>query len=596
MEQILKNAIQQAVKHLYNKEIDTNILQVQRTKKEFQGDFTIVVFPLLKISAKKPQETAHEIGTFIANIIPEIKNFNVIGGFLNICLSQNFWSNFLQKTYRNENYGTTEKNLNSKTIVIEFSSPNTNKPLHLGHLRNNFLGDAIAKILDCTGNNVIKVNLVNDRGIHICKSMLAWKKWANNKIPTDNNIKGDHFVGNYYVAFDKEYKKQVDHLIAQTNMDIEVAKKNAPIILEAQEMLQKWENNDPETYNLWKTMNKWVLEGFEKTYYQLGIIFDKTYYESETYMTGKELVINALQNNMLEKSPDGAIFIDLKDQQLDQKILLRADGTSVYITQDLGTAVIRYNDFNFDSHIYVVGNEQDYHFQVLKIILQKFGYNWAKNLQHFSYGMVELPEGKMKSREGKVVDADDLIDEMIQTATQKTAELGKLENMEDQKKQLTIKMIAMAALKYFILKVDPKKNMIFNPEESIDFNGNTGPFIQYANTRIKSILRNAKEKNIEYKNNLNIDFDINNKEINLLSAIYEFPNILEEAAKKYSPAIIANYIYELVKEFNQFYHEYSILNEENPDYRNFRLILIEIISRIIEKSLFLLGIQAPDKM
>jgi len=596
MEHELKEFTAQAIDELYNKKIDIQIIQIQRTKKEFKGDFTLVVFPLLKYSSKKPEETANDLGNFLKLKSQNIKDFNVVKGFLNIVLKDEYWINFLNQTHNINNYGIVEKNENPKTIVIEFSSPNTNKPLHLGHLRNNFLGDSLSRILKANGHNIVRVNLVNDRGIHICKSMLAWQKWGNQQTPESTNKKGDHLVGDYYVLFDKEYKKQVDTLVNQNNITLDQAKKDAELLQEAQTMLQKWEDDNAEVKQLWKRMNTWVLNGFEVTYKKLGIEFEKTYFESDTYSIGKQLVLDALKKGIAKIKSDNTIYVDFENENLDEKVLLRADGTSVYITQDLGTAAIRFDEYKFDNHIYVVGNEQEYHFQVLKKVIQKFGYDWANRLEHFSYGMVELPEGKMKSREGKVVDADDLVEEMINTATEKTNELGKLNNATELEKNETIRKIALGALKYFILKVDPKKNMVFNPAESIDFNGNTGPFIQYAYTRIKSILRNAIEKNIQINKNYTIDFELNEKEIALLQNIYQFPEIINESGKKYSPALIANYVYELVKDFNQFYHDFSILNEENINYRSFRLILIETISRIIENSLKLLGIEVPQKM
>jgi len=596
MEQLLKITTAKAIEFLYKENIEPEVVQIQKTKKEIEGDFTIVIFPLLRYSGKNPEETGKEIGDYLKDNISELKSVNIIKGFLNVSFSDNFWFNYLKKIYLENNFGIVE-NINSpKNIVIEFSSPNTNKPLHLGHIRNNLLGDSLSRILKSNGHNIKRVNLVNDRGIHICKSMLAYQKWGDNKKPEDVNKKGDHFVGEYYVLFEKMNKKEIERLINEEHKTSDDAKKESGLILEAQRMLKKWERENKPVRELWKMMNSWVLNGFEQTYKSLGIEFDNTYYESETYYEGKNIVLKALKKGVAQIKDDDSVFIDLTDSGLDQKVLLRSDGTSVYITQDIGTAVIRYDDYKFDNHIYVVGNEQDYHFQVLKLILDKFGYSWANRLEHFSYGMVELPEGKMKSREGTVVDADDLIEEMIFTAKEKSNELGKLEGIPEDEKNEIIRKIALGALKYFILKVDPKKNMIFNPEESIDFNGNTGPFIQYTYARIQSILRNATEKNIDINNDYEKNFTLNEKEINLLRNINEFPFIVKEAGKKHSPALIANYVYELAKEYNQFYHECTILNEENANYRVFRISLSEISGRIIKTGLQLLGIEVPDRM
>jgi arginyl-tRNA synthetase len=596
MEQILKVITAKAIDFLYKEIIEPEVVQVQKTKKEFDGDFTIVVFPLLRYSSKNPEETAKELGDYLKNNIKEISNYNVIKGFLNIVLTEEYWAKFIRDIYQFVNYGIIEQINSPKNIVVEFSSPNTNKPLHLGHIRNNLLGDSLSRILKSNGHNIHRVNLVNDRGIHICKSMLAYQKWGENKNPKSENKKGDHFVGDYYVLFEKMNKKEIDRLVTEENKTIDDAKKESTLIVEAQKMLKKWERENKQVKDLWNLMNSWVLEGFNETYKKLGIVFDKTYFESETYNIGKEIVLKSLKTGVTKIKGDDTVYIDLKDEGLDEKVLLRSDGTSVYITQDIGTAVVRYQEFNFDNHIYVVGNEQEYHFQVLRKIIEKFGYTWSNRLEHFSYGMVELPDGKMKSREGKVVDADDLIDEMIFTAKEKAAELGKLNDIPEIERNEIIEKIALGALKYFILKVDPKKNMIFNPEESIDFNGNTGPFIQYTYTRIQSILRNAKEKNIIINENFQKTFSINNKEIDLIRIINEFPALVKEAGKKYSPAFIANYVYELAKEFNQYYHDFSILNELNENYRSFRIILSEIIGRIIKNSLHLLGIEVPDRM
>lgn len=596
MEQKLKISTAKAIEILYQEKIEPEVVQIQKTRKDFSGDFTIVVFPLLRYSGKNPEETAREIGSYLKENIETVVSFDVIKGFLNVTLSDDFWNQFLNNIYKVEKFGVVEKINSPKNIVIEFSSPNTNKPLHLGHIRNNFLGDSLSRIIKANGHNVNRVNLVNDRGIHICKSMLAYKKWGDDKSPDTEKIKGDHFVGDFYVLFEKNNKKEVDKLIVEHNKTEEEAKKESPLLQEAQKMLKKWERENKQVRELWKTMNSWVLDGFNETYKKLGIEFDKTYFESETYNVGKDIVLKSLKKGITKIKDDDSVYIDLTEEGLDEKILLRADGTSVYITQDIGTAVIRNEEFNFDNHIYVVGNEQEYHFQVLRKTIEKLGYNWSNRLEHFSYGMVELPDGKMKSREGKVVDADDLIEEMIRTAKAKAEELGKLENVSENERDEIIRKIALGALKYFILKVDPKKNMLFNPDESIDFNGNTGPFIQYTYTRIQSILRNAKEKNIEISTNFDKTFSLNNKEVNLLRSINEFSGIVKEAGKKYSPALIANYVYELAKEFNQFYHDFSILNEKDVNYRNFRILLSEIIGRVIKNSLDLLGIEVPDRM
>lgn len=596
MEQKLKLVTSKAIEVIYKENVEPEVVQIQKTKKEFTGDFTIVIFPLLRYSGKNPEETSKEIGEYLKSNIAEIKSFNVIKGFLNIEISDDYWNNYLLKIFSQSDFGLNKSINSPKNIVIEFSSPNTNKPLHLGHIRNNLLGDALARIMKANGHNVNSVNLVNDRGIHICKSMLAYQKWGEEKTPETENKKGDHFVGDFYVLFEKMNKKEIERLITEEHKKEEDAKKESALLIEAQKMLKKWERENKPVRELWKMMNSWVLKGFDETYIKLGIEFDKTYYESETYYEGKSIVLRALKQGIAKIKADDTVYIDLTDNGLDEKVLLRSDGTSVYITQDIGTAVIRYNDYKFDNHLYVVGNEQDYHFQVLKLALEKFGYNWANRLEHFSYGMVELPDGKMKSREGKVVDADDLIDEMIFTAKEKSTELGKLEGMSVEEKNEIVRIIALGALKYFILKVDPKKNMVFNPEESIDFNGNTGPFIQYTYARIQSILRNAKEKKIEISANFEKNFSINNKETSLLGNINEFPTLVKEAGKRHSPALVANYIYDLAKEYNQFYHECPILAEANENYKIFRIILSDVTGRILKTGLDLLGIEVPERM
>jgi len=588
---ILSNEIKNTVKELYNSDVNEKQIQVQKTRKEIAGDYTINVFPLLRISKQKPEETANAIGEKLLANTNIIEKFSVIKGFLNIELKQEFWINFLKDNFSSQEYGKAEST--NKTVMIEYSSPNTNKPLHLGHIRNNLLGYSVAEIYKNAGNDVKKVNLVNDRGIHICKSMLAWQKFGNGETPESTGLKGDKLVGNYYVKFDQEYKKEVAELISN-GIEKETAEKTAPLLLEAQKMLIRWEAKDSEVYALWEKMNGWVYKGFDITYKKLGVDFDKIYYESETYLLGKKIVLEGLEKGILFKKEDGSIWADLTEDGLDQKLLLRANGTSVYMTQDIGTAHQRFSEFNIDNHIYVVGNEQNYHFQVLKLILKKLGYDWADNIYHLSYGMVELPEGKMKSREGTVVDADDLIEEMINTAREKSQELGKLDGYTEEEKEQVYKTIALGALKYFILKVDPKKGMMFNPKESIDFNGNTGPFIQYAYARIQSILRKAKEENIDYY--VINSTELNEKEISLIKSNYEFPETVLNAANNNNPALIANYVYNLVKEFNQFYHDFSILKEENADVKNHRLAIANFTGTTIKNAMRLLGIDVPERM
>ncbi len=590
----LKTTLINCFNDLYNKDITTETISFQYTREEFKGDITLVVFPLLRFTKKSIQESTKEIGDYFISNNKYTNGYNIIKGFLNFEISTTYWIKFLDNILPNKNFGYKQTNKDSDNIMIEYSSPNTNKPLHLGHIRNNLLGFSVSEIIKANGKNVIKVNLVNDRGIHICKSMLAWQKWGKNSTPESTNKKGDKFVGDYYVLFDKEYKKQVKELISQKIPENE-AKKNAPLLLEAQEMLRKWENGDTQTVELWQKMNSWVYKGFDQTYKKLGIDFDKIYYESQTYKLGKQIVLDGLKKNILIKKDDGSIWADLTNDGLDQKLLLRNDGTSVYMTQDIGTAHQRFNEYNLSKHIYVVGNEQNYHFQVLKLILKKLNYNWADNIFHLSYGMVELPEGKMKSREGTVVDADDLIDEMIYTAKIKSQELGKLDGFSENEKNKIYQQLAMGALKYFILKVDPKRNMMFNPNESIDFNGNTGPFIQYSYVRIKSILRKAKQNNISTKT-INEKIKICEKAKKIIKTLYKYPETINEAAKNYSPALIANYAYNLAKEYNQFYQEYQILKEKNKDLINFRLNLSKKTAEIIKSSLALLGIETPERM
>jgi arginyl-tRNA synthetase len=592
---ILTREIIRAVSALYGQPVDEDLLQLQKTKKEFEGDITLVVFPLLRISKKTPENTAEEIGSYLQSNLDIISRYNKVKGFLNLTVSGSYYLNFLHTEALLENFGEQEVPADAELYMVEFSSPNTNKPLHLGHIRNNLLGWSVCRILEANGKRVIKTNIVNDRGIHICKSMLAWQRWGHGETPESSGKKGDHLVGEYYVRFDQEYKRQIAEGVTRGENQDEAAK-SAPIILDAQEMLRKWEAHDPETHALWEKMNGWVYRGFEVTYERLGVSFDKIYYESDTYAVGRNLVIGGMDKGVFYQRPDNSVWIDLTKEGLDEKLVLRSDGTSVYITQDIGTAQLRQQDYSFDRMIYVVGNEQNYHFKVLAIILDKLGFPWAKNLYHLSYGMVELPEGKMKSREGTVVDADDLMDEMIDTARQMANELGKLEGISESEKENIYEMIGLGALKYFILKVDPAKNMTFNPKESIDFNGNTGPFIQYTHARICSVLRKAQEMGIVDYLTYSKNLEINDKEKTIIKLIHEYPSIVEEAAISFSPALVANYVYELAKEFNQFYHDYIILKEENIQVRNFRIHLAEVAGTIIKKAARLLGIEVPDRM
>lgn len=583
----------EAIKALYNADIEPSALQVSVTRKEFTGDFTLVVFPLLRLSHSTPENTGNAIGEWLKANVPEISEYNCVKGFLNLLFSNLFWNELFGEIVADKDFGdlpTTGKN-----IMVEFSSPNTNKPLHLGHIRNNLLGDSVSRLLKASGNNVIKTTLVNDRGVHICKSMLAWQKVGNGATPESTGIKGDHLVGDMYVAFNDIYKKEVEDLIAG-GMDEETAKKEAPCLKEAHEMLQKWEAGDKEVRDLWARMNGWVLKGFDESYKALGITFDKVYYESQTYLLGKELVQKGLDMGVFVKDPDGSVWCDLTADGLDRKLLIRSDGTSVYITQDLGTAERRFAEYHLDSHVYVVGNEQNYHFQVLKLILKKLGFEWSDNIFHLSYGMVELPEGKMKSREGTVVDADDLIQKMYEEARATSDESGKLADMSEEDKAKLYHMIGLGALKYFIIKVDPKKTMLFNPKESIDFNGNTGPFIQYTHARIRSILRKAAEKGIEYSASPLPKVELSAKEIRLIKLLNTFPAKIAEGAQAYSPAVIANYAYDLAKEFNQYYHDTPILKEENEDVLKMRLVLIDTLSAVLRKAMGILGIELPERM
>jgi len=588
IENILEELVLDAFAKLYKKDIPGKLIQIQKTKKEFEGDFTLVVFPLLRFSGKSPEITGNEIGELVRNS-DIINGFNVIKGFLNLSISPVYWKEYLEFTGK-EKEKAFSFDTNDNKVVIEYSSPNTNKPLHLGHIRNNLLGLSVARILSAYGNEVIKVNLVNDRGIHICKSMLAWQKFGNNEEP-DENRKGDKLVGDYYVKFDQEYKKEITSL-TDKGLSREEAEKLSPLMKEAREMLIKWEKDDPEVRALWEKMNKWVYDGFDITYKRLGVSFDKIYYESDTYKLGKSLVETGLASGKLEKREDKSVWADLTSEGLDSKLLLRSDGTSVYMTQDLGTAIERHKDFKFDQHIYVVGNEQNYHFQVLKIILKKLGYEWSDAIYHLSYGMVELPEGKMKSREGTVVDADDLMDEMELTAREMSDEMGKLSEVSDEQKDQIFRQIGMGALKYFILKVDPKKNMTFNPRESIDFNGNTGPFIQYSYARIKSVLRKANDTPVH----LSKEFALDEKEVCLVKTIYEFKQVIENSAKELNPSLIANYLFDLAKEYNQFYHDHPILKADSEDQKQSRLFISSICAEVINRGMFLLGIEVPERM
>ncbi len=583
----------EAIKALYNADIEPSALQVSVTRKEFTGDFTLVVFPLLRLSHSTPENTGNAIGEWLKANVPEISEYNCVKGFLNLLFSNLFWNELFGEIVADKDFGDLPKT--GKNIMVEFSSPNTNKPLHLGHIRNNLLGDSVSRLLKASGNNVIKTTLVNDRGVHICKSMLAWLKVGNGATPESTGIKGDHLVGDMYVAFNDIYKKEVEELIAG-GMDEETAKKEAPCLKEAHEMLQKWEAGDKEVRDLWARMNGWVLKGFDESYKALGITFDKVYYESQTYLLGKELVQKGLDMGVFVKDPDGSVWCDLTADGLDRKLLIRSDGTSVYITQDLGTAERRFAEYHLDSHVYVVGNEQNYHFQVLKLILKKLGFEWSDNIFHLSYGMVELPEGKMKSREGTVVDADDLIQKMYEEARATSDESGKLADMSEEDKAKLYRMIGLGALKYFIIKVDPKKTMLFNPKESIDFNGNTGPFIQYTHARIRSILRKAAEKGIEYAASPLPKVELSAKEIRLIKLLNTFPAKIAEGAQAYSPAVIANYAYDLAKEFNQYYHDTPILKEENEDVLKMRLVLIDTLSAVLRKAMGILGIELPERM
>ena len=585
----------EAIHALYGQEVSPAQVQLQKTKKEFEGHLTLVVFPFLKISRKAPEATAQEIGAYLKEHEPAVAAFNVIKGFLNLTVASACWVELLDSIHADARYGLTDATDCSPLVMIEYSSPNTNKPLHLGHVRNNLLGNALANILAANGNRVVKTNIVNDRGIHICKSMLAWLKYGNGETPESSGKKGDHLVGDYYVAFDKHYKAEVAELM-EKGMTKEEAEAASPLMKEAREMLVKWEAGDPEVRALWKRMNSWVYAGFDETYRMMGVGFDKIYYESETYLEGKEKVLEGLEKGLFYRKEDGSVWADLTPEGLDQKLLLRADGTSVYMTQDIGTAKLRFRDYPIDKMIYVVGNEQNYHFQVLSILLDKLGFEWGKGLVHFSYGMVELPEGKMKSREGTVVDADDLMAEMIATARETSTELGKLDGVSREEADDTARIVGLGALKYFILKVDARKNMTFNPKESIDFNGNTGPFIQYTYARIRSILRKAAEAGLTIPARLPENVELSEKEEGLIQLLADFAGVVRQAGTDYNPSIIANYCYDLVKEYNQFYHDFSILREENENLKLFRLALSENVGKIVRLGMGLLGIEVPERM
>ena len=603
IESRISEAVLAAVKELYGQDVPESMIQLQKTKSEFEGNLTLVVFPFLKMSKKKPEDTAQELGEYLLAHCNVIAKFNVVKGFLNLVIAPAAWIALLNDINADERFGEKAITDASPLVMVEYSSPNTNKPLHLGHVRNNLLGWSLAKIMEANGNKVVKTNIVNDRGIHICKSMLAWKKWGNGATPESTGKKGDHLIGDYYVAFDQHYRAECKALAEQFRADglsedeaEKRAKDEAPLIKEAHEMLVKWEQGDKEVRALWKMMNDWVYEGFDETYKMMGVGFDKIYYESDTYLEGKAKVEEGLKKGLFFRKPDGSVWADLSDEGLDQKLLLRADGTSVYMTQDIGTADMRFKDYSIDQMIYVVGNEQNYHFQVLSILLDRLGFKWGKELVHFSYGMVELPNGKMKSREGTVVDADELMSEMIASAKRTSEELGKFADMTDSERNEIARIVGLGALKYFILKVDARKNMLFNPEESIDFNGNTGPFIQYTYARIRSIMRKAEAEGLVLPETLADDMPLNDKEVELVQKLNNFGVVVEQAGKDYSPNGIANYCYELTKDFNQFYHDYSILNAENNATKTVRLMLAKNVAKVIKNGMDLLGIEVPERM
>ena len=602
---MLSAQVKACLAELYQFDAPESSLQLQKTKKEFEGDSTLVVFPFVKAARKKPAEVAQEMGEWLLAHTAEIKSFNVIQGFLNLSIAADYWMNCLENIGQTADFGYKKADENAKLVMIEYSSPNTNKPLHLGHVRNNLLGYSLSRIMEANGYKVVKTNIVNDRGIHICKSMLAWLKWFDGATPETSGKKGDHLVGDCYVAFDKHFKEEVKNLLPENYDSLDekgkeeakaTAEAASPLMAEAHAMLRDWEAGKPEVRELWKMMNEWVYAGFNETYKTLGVDFDKIYYESDTYLLGKDKVLEGLEKGLFFRKEDGSVWADLANEGLDQKVLLRSDGTSVYMTQDIGTANLRFQEFPIDEMIYVVGNEQNYHFKVLSILLDRLGFEWGKDLVHFSYGMVELPEGKMKSREGTVVDADDLVEEMVNTSRETSQELGKLDACTAEEADAIVRMVGLGALKYFILKVDPRKNMTFNPKESIDFNGNTGPFIQYAYARIQSVLRKADEQGIDYSSLSNNHSDLSEKELSLIMHATDFPEVVKQAGETYSPAVIANYIYDLVKEYNQFYHDFSILREENAELKAFRLYLSKEIAQIIKRGMFLLGIDVPSRM
>ena len=603
IEQKLVLSVVNGLKALYGQDVPAEQIQLQKTKKEFEGHLTLVVFPFLRMSRKKPEQTAQEIGEYLVANEPSVAGFNVIKGFLNLTVASSAWIELLNGIHADERYGLVAATPESPLVMIEYSSPNTNKPLHLGHVRNNLLGNALANIIAANGNRVVKTNIVNDRGIHICKSMLAWLKYGNGETPESSGKKGDHLIGDYYVAFDKHYKAEVKELLAQyqaEGMNEEDAKAKAeaesPLMKEARAMLVKWEAGDPEVRALWKKMNDWVYAGFDETYRMMGVSFDKIYYESETYLEGKQKVLEGLEKGLFYRKEDGSVWADLTGEGLDHKLLLRADGTSVYMTQDIGTAKLRFADYPIDKMVYVVGNEQNYHFQVLSILLDRLGFEWGKSLVHFSYGMVELPEGKMKSREGTVVDADDLMEEMINTARETSGDLGKLDGLTKEEADNIARIVGLGALKYFILKVDARKNMTFNPKESIDFNGNTGPFIQYTYARIRSVLRKAQEAGLTIPAQLPAGVELSEKEEGLIQMIADFAAVVKQAGDDYSPSVIANYCYDLVKEYNQFYHDFSILREPNEALKTFRLVLSANVAKVVRLGMGILGIEVPERM
>lgn len=595
IEQQIASTIASGIKELYGTETDKAQIQLGKTKKEFKGHLTLVVFPFLKISRKSPEQTAQDLGKYLLENEPAVADFNVIKGFLNLTISASCWIELLNTIHSSPSFGTVEATETSPLVMIEYSSPNTNKPLHLGHVRNNLLGYSLAEIMKANGYKVVKTNIVNDRGIHICKSMLAWKKWGEGATPESAGKKGDHLIGDFYVLFDKKYKQELAELQG-SGLSKEEAEAKSALMAEAREMLLKWEAGDKEVVDLWTMMNNWVYAGFDETYKRMGVDFDKIYYESQTYLEGKGKVLEGLEKGVFYRREDGSVWADLTGDGLDEKLLLRADGTSVYMTQDIGTAKLRFDDYPINKMIYVVGNEQNYHFQVLSILLDKLGFEFGKGLVHFSYGMVELPEGKMKSREGTVVDADDLMEEMISTAREISQELGKLDGLTTQEAEKIASMVGLGSLKYFILKVDPRKNMTFNPKESIDFNGNTGPFIQYTYARICSVLRKAAEQGITLPNQLAANIALSEKEEGLIQLTSDFESVVKDAGNEYSPAIIANYVYDLVKEYNQFYHDFSILREENEDVKVFRLVLSANVAKVVKKGMSLLGIEVPERM